>query len=70
VAQSTAGVRAPTLAATRSHACIKNAGPATGKVAAAKRRHYGLPNYRLVRFANDWCLVVHGTQADAVELGS
>ena len=43
-------------------------GPATGKVAAAKRRRHGLPNYRLVRFADDWCLVVHGTQDDAVQL--
>lgn len=43
-------------------------GPATGKVPAAKRRRHGLPNYRLVRFADDWCLVVHGTQADAVKL--
>jgi len=43
-------------------------GPATGKVAAAKRRRHGLPNYRLVRYADDWCLVVHGTQDDAVQL--
>jgi RNA-directed DNA polymerase len=43
-------------------------GPATGKVAAAKRRRHGLPNYRLVRFADDWCLVVHGSQDDAVQL--
>jgi len=43
-------------------------GPGIGKVAAAKRRRHGLPNYRLVRYADDWCLTVHGTQADAVEL--
>ncbi len=43
-------------------------GPAAGKVAAAKRRRHLLPNYRLVRFADDWCLVVHGTEADAVQL--
>ncbi len=43
-------------------------GPGIGKVAAPKRRRHGLPNYRLVRYADDWCLTVHGTQADAVEL--
>ena len=43
-------------------------GPGIGKVAAAKRRRHGLPNYRLIRYADDWCLTVHGTQADAVEL--
>ena len=29
---------------------------------------HGLPNYRLVRYADDWCLVVKGTQADAEAL--
>ena len=43
-------------------------GPRIGRVAAAKRRRHGLPNCRLVRYADDWCLAVHGTQADAVEL--
>ncbi|WP_370651613.1 group II intron maturase-specific domain-containing protein, partial [Frankia sp. Cj3] len=32
------------------------------------RRRRGLPNYRLVRFADDWCLVVAGTRADAERL--
>lgn len=31
----------------------------------ARRRRHGLPNYRLVRYADDWCLLVHGTKADA-----
>ena len=31
----------------------------------SKRRAHGLPNYRLVRYADDWCLLVHGTRADA-----
>jgi RNA-directed DNA polymerase len=33
-----------------------------------KRRRRGLPNYRLVRYADDWCLMVHGTKADAEAL--
>jgi len=33
-----------------------------------KRRRRGLPNYRLVRYADDWCLLVHGTKADAEAL--
>jgi RNA-directed DNA polymerase len=30
-----------------------------------RRRAQGLPNCRLVRFADDWCLMVNGTRADA-----
>ncbi|MFE3863650.1 group II intron reverse transcriptase/maturase [Streptomyces goshikiensis] len=33
-----------------------------------RRRRRGLPNYRLVRYADDWCLMVHGTKADAETL--
>jgi len=33
-----------------------------------RRRRRGLPNYRLVRYADDWCLLVHGTKADAEAL--
>ena len=43
-------------------------GPGIGRVVAAKRRRHGLPNYRLVRYADDWCLSVHGTREDAVAL--
>lgn len=43
-------------------------GPRIGRIAAAKRRRHGLPNYRLIRFADDWCLVVHGTKTDAEAL--
>jgi RNA-directed DNA polymerase len=43
-------------------------GPGIGKVAAAKRRRHGLPNYRITRYADDWCLTVHGTNDDAVQL--
>jgi RNA-directed DNA polymerase len=33
-----------------------------------RRRRRGRPNYRLVRYADDWCLLVHGTKADAEAL--
>jgi RNA-directed DNA polymerase len=40
-------------------------GPATGKVERAKRLRHGLANFRLVRYADDWCLMVRGTRAHA-----
>ena len=40
-------------------------GPRTTKVERAKRRRHGQPNYRLVRYADDWCLMIKGTRADA-----
>jgi RNA-directed DNA polymerase len=43
-------------------------GPGTGRVERAKRRRHGLPNYHLSRYADDWCLMVHGTKADAEAL--
>ena len=43
-------------------------GPATSPHHRAKRRAQGLPNYRLVRYADDWCLVISGTKADAEAL--
>ena len=33
-------------------------GPAASACERAKRRRHGLPNYRLVRYADDWCLMV------------
>ncbi|HET6920268.1 MAG TPA: group II intron reverse transcriptase/maturase [Jiangellaceae bacterium] len=35
------------------------------RVARAKRRRHGLPNYRLVRYADDFVVMVFGTQAHA-----
>jgi RNA-directed DNA polymerase len=32
------------------------------------RRSQGLPTFRLVRYADDWCLMVKGTKADAEDL--
>ncbi len=43
-------------------------GPQSTTAQRAKRRRHGLPNYRLVRYADDWCLVIHGTKADAEAL--
>ena len=43
-------------------------GPGTTTYERWKRRRAGLPNYRLVRFADDWVLAVAGTQADAEKL--
>jgi RNA-directed DNA polymerase len=40
-------------------------GPRTGKAERARRRRHGLPNYRLVRYADDWCLMIKGTKANA-----
>ncbi len=43
-------------------------GPVASPYERAKRRRQGLPNYRLVRYADDWCLAVSGTgqQAEAL----
>lgn len=43
-------------------------GPRISQYQQAKRRRHGLPNYRLIRFADDWCLTVSGTRAHAEAL--
>ena len=43
-------------------------GPAASQTERARRRRHGLPNYRLVRYADDWCLMVAGTKDDAEAL--
>ena len=43
-------------------------GPAASAYERAKRRRQGLPNYRLCRYADDWCLAVSGTRAHAEAL--
>ncbi len=43
-------------------------GPGTSPYQRGQRRSHGLPNYRLIRYADDWCLVVSGTRADAEQL--
>ncbi len=43
-------------------------GPASSEWQRRLRRRQGLPNFRLVRYADDWCLMVKGTKADAEAL--
>src|SRR5207249_6307997 len=43
-------------------------GPGATPYERAKRRRRGSPNYRLCRYADDWCLTVSGTQAHAEAL--
>jgi RNA-directed DNA polymerase len=50
------------------HIARSPGGPATTNNERAKRRRQGLPNYRISRYADDWCLMVHGTKADAEAL--
>jgi RNA-directed DNA polymerase len=33
-----------------------------------KRRRHGLPNHRLIRYADDWCLVISGSRNEAEAL--
>ncbi|MFI9031023.1 reverse transcriptase domain-containing protein [Streptomyces sp. NPDC053560] len=40
-------------------------GPSSTFNERQRRRRRGLPNCQLIRYADDWCLVVSGTQADA-----
>ncbi len=40
-------------------------GPRSGSVERARRRRHGRPNFRLVRYADDWCLMIKGTKTDA-----
>jgi len=43
-------------------------GPGVSRNDRLTRRRHRLPNYRLCRYADDWCLVVSGTKADAETL--
>jgi RNA-directed DNA polymerase len=43
-------------------------GPGSSVWQRESRRRLGLPNVRLVRYADDWCLMVNGTRADAEAL--
>jgi len=43
-------------------------GPSSSEWQRRVRRRQGLPNFRLVRYADDWCLMVKGTRADAEAL--
>ena len=50
------------------HIACAPGGPGSSKGERRQRRRQGLPNFRLVRYADDWCLMVKGTQADAQAL--
>ena len=54
-----------TLSVLDEHVTTAPGGPATSPVERAKRRRHGLANVKLTRYADDWCLLVHGTRADA-----
>ncbi|HTQ90182.1 MAG TPA: hypothetical protein VMK84_11885, partial [Streptosporangiaceae bacterium] len=43
-------------------------GPRATPYQRVKRRRLGLPNYRLIRYADDWVLVISGTRAHAEAL--
>jgi RNA-directed DNA polymerase len=43
-------------------------GPSSSRWQRQVRRSQGLPNFRLVRYADDWGLMVKGTRADAEDL--
>ncbi|HTR68943.1 MAG TPA: group II intron reverse transcriptase/maturase [Mycobacteriales bacterium] len=43
-------------------------GPSSGPAERARRLRQGQPNFRLVRYADDWCLMVKGTREDAEAL--
>ncbi len=50
------------------HIARSPGGPMTSKLDRATRLRHHLPNFRLVRYADDWCLMVKGTRRDAEEL--
>ncbi|MGA8252169.1 MAG: group II intron reverse transcriptase/maturase [Mycobacterium sp.] len=50
------------------HIAHEPGGPATTSYQRTRRRSGGLPNYRLIRYADDWCLMISGTRADAERL--
>jgi RNA-directed DNA polymerase len=47
------------------HIARSPGGPASGPVEKAKRLRRGLPTFKLVRYADDWCLVIKGTREHA-----
>jgi RNA-directed DNA polymerase len=50
------------------HIARSPGGPSSSDGQRRIRRRQGLPNFRLVRYADDWCLLVKGTRADAEAL--
>jgi RNA-directed DNA polymerase len=50
------------------HIARSPGGPHATPYQRVKRRRLGLPNYRLIRYADDWVLAISGTRADAEAL--
>lgn len=50
------------------HIAQRPGGPGTSPGVKAGRLRRGLPNFKLVRYADDWCLMIRGSQSDAVML--
>lgn len=50
------------------HAARIPGGPSSSKSARSRRIRAGQPNVRLVRYADDWCLMIRGTRTDAEAL--
>ncbi|MDQ0937609.1 reverse transcriptase domain-containing protein [Streptomyces turgidiscabies] len=50
------------------HIAQSPGGPRSTPWARTKRLRQGLPNYRLARYADDWCLMIKGTKDDAEAL--
>jgi RNA-directed DNA polymerase len=47
------------------HFATAPGGPCSNDTERRKRRRHGLPNHRLVRYADDWCLAISGTRDHA-----
>jgi RNA-directed DNA polymerase len=73
VAKCVGGVASPllsnvALSVLDEHIASAPGGPGPSPVERARRRRHGLPNFRLIRYADDWCLMVKGTRSDAEAL--
>ncbi len=56
------------LAVLDEHIAQAPGGPGVSRNDRLTRRRHGQANYRLIRYADDWCLVVSGSKADAEAL--
>jgi RNA-directed DNA polymerase len=56
------------LAVLDEHIAQRPGGPNSSPGVRAGRLRRGLPNFKLVRYADDWCLMIRGSQSDAVTL--
>jgi RNA-directed DNA polymerase len=50
------------------HIAQRPGGPSTSPAGRARRLRHGLPNFKLVRYADDWCLMIRGSRSDAEAL--